>query len=74
MTNQTISQLSPAQAAGPSSRSSTGTSTSRISAASSSTATPRMTPISFGGSGPESANVKKIATITAAAAKITRPE
>ena len=33
-----------------------------------------MTPISFGGSGPESANVKKTATITAAAAKMTRPE
>ena len=35
---------------------------------------PRITPISFGGSGPDSANVKKTATITAAAAKITRPE
>ncbi len=35
---------------------------------------PRMTPISFGGSGPESAKVKNTATITAAAAKITRPE
>ena len=33
-----------------------------------------MTPISFGGSGPESAKVKKTATITAAAAKMTRPE
>jgi hypothetical protein len=33
-----------------------------------------MTPISFGGSGPERANVKKTATITAAAAKITLPE
>ena len=33
-----------------------------------------MTPISFGGSGPESAKVKNTATITAAAAKITRPE
>ena len=31
-----------------------------------------MTPISFGGSGPESANVKKIATITAAAARLDR--
>ena len=51
-------------------RSSTGTSSSRTSAASSRTATPRITPISFGGSGPESANVKKTATITAAAAKI----
>ena len=36
----------------PSSRSSTGSITSRTSAASSSTATPRITPISFGGSGP----------------------
>ena len=35
---------------------------------------PRMTPISFGGSGPERAKVKKTATITAAAAKMTRPE
>ena len=42
--------------------------------ASSSTATPRITPISLGGSGPERAKVKKIATMTAAAAKITRPE
>jgi len=33
-----------------------------------------MTPISLGGSGPESAKVKNTATITAAAAKITRPE
>ena len=33
-----------------------------------------MTPISFGGIGPESAKVKKTATITAAAAKIVRPE
>ena len=32
------------------------------------------TPISFGGSGPERAKVKKTATITAPAAKITRPE
>ena len=31
-------------------------------------------PISFGGSGPESAKVKNTATITAAAARITRPE
>ena len=35
---------------------------------------PRMTPISFGGSGPERAKVKKTATMTAAAAKMTRPE
>jgi hypothetical protein len=35
---------------------------------------PRMTPISFGGSGPEGAKVRKTATMTAAAAKITRPE
>ena len=35
---------------------------------------PRMMPISFGGSGPDSAKVKKTATITAAAAKTTRPE
>ena len=35
---------------------------------------PRMTPISFGGSGPLSAKVKNTATITAAAAKTTRPE
>jgi hypothetical protein len=33
-----------------------------------------MTPISFGGSGPLSANVRNTATITPAAAKITRPE
>ena len=33
-----------------------------------------MTPISFGGSGPDSAKVKNTATITAPAAKITRPE
>ncbi len=52
----------------------TGISTSRMSAASSSTAIPRMTPISFSGSGPESAKVKKMATMTAAAARITRPE
>ena len=32
------------------------------------------TPISFGGSGPERAKVKKTATITAPAARITRPE
>jgi hypothetical protein len=31
-------------------------------------------PISLGGSGPESAKVKKTATIIAAAAKMTRPE
>ena len=49
------SQRGCAQAADPSSRSSTGISTSRIRAASSRTATPRITPISFGGSGPESA-------------------
>ena len=48
-----------------SARSSTGTSSSRISIASSSTATPRMMPISFGGRGPERAKVKKTATITA---------
>ena len=51
-----------------------GINTSRISIASSRTAMPRMTPISFGGSGPERAKVKKTATITAAAAKITGPE
>ena len=33
-----------------------------------------MIPISFGGSGPDIAKVKKTATITAPAAKITRPE
>ena len=33
-----------------------------------------MMPISLGGSGPDSAKVKNTATITAAAAKITRPE
>jgi hypothetical protein len=33
-----------------------------------------MTPISLGGSGPERAKVKKTATMTAAAAKMTRPE
>ena len=53
---------------------SAGSRTSRTSIASSSTETPRITPISFGGSGPESAKVKKTATITAAAAKMTRPE
>jgi len=31
---------------------------------------PRMIPISFGGSGPDSANVKKTATITAPAAMV----
>ena len=41
--------------------------------ASSSTATARMTPISLGAIGPESANVMKTTTITAAAALITRP-
>jgi hypothetical protein len=46
----------------------------RTSIASSSAETPRITPISLGGSGPESAKVKKTATITAAAAKMTRPE
>ena len=55
-------------------RSRVGIRTSRTSIASSRTATPRMTPISFGGSGPERAKVKKTATMTAAAAKITRPE
>ena len=35
---------------------------------------PRITPISLGGSGPLSANVKNTATITAAAANTTRPE
>ena len=34
---------------------------------------PRMIPIRFGGSGPDRANVRDAATITAAA-KITRPE
>ena len=58
----------------PSRRSSTGTSSSRTRDASSRTATPRITPISLGGSGPERAKVKNTATITAAAAKITRPE
>jgi hypothetical protein len=33
-----------------------------------------MIPISLGGSGPDRANVKNTATITAAAARITRPE
>ena len=49
-------------------RSRIGTSISRTSSASSNTAMPRMIPISFGGSGPDTA------TITAPAAKITRPE
>jgi Sap, sulfolipid-1-addressing protein len=40
---------------------------------SSSTATPRIAPISFGGNGPLRANVVKTATMTAPAAKITRP-
>jgi hypothetical protein len=35
---------------------------------------PRMIPIRFGGSGPDRANVKNTATITAPAANITRPE
>ena len=35
---------------------------------------PSTTPISFGGSGPDSAKVKKTATMTPAAAKMTRPE
>ena len=39
-----------------------------------STATPRITPISLGGSGPDSAKVKNTATITAAAAVMTLPE
>ena len=43
-------------------------------AASSSTAMPRMIPIPFDGSGPDRANVRNPATITAPAAKITRPE
>src|SRR5262245_23240181 len=68
------SQRGNAQAYRPKARSRVGISTRRTSAASRRTARPRMTPISFGGSGPESANVKKTATITAAAAKITRPE
>ena len=61
-------------AARPVHRSRTGSSISRTRRASRSTARPRTTPISFGGSGPESAKVKKTATMTAAAAKITRPE
>ena len=68
------SQRGSAQAERPRTRSSVGTRTSRTSMASSRTAMPRMTPISFGGSGPERAKVKKTATMTAAAAKITRPE
>ena len=67
------SGLGSHQAHLPSRRSSTGTSSSRTRAASSSTATPRMTPISLGGSGPDSAKVKNTATITAAAAKIDAP-
>ena len=51
-----------------------GTSSSRTSRASRRTAMPRMMPISLGGSGPESAKVKNTATMTAPAAKITRPE
>ena len=45
-----------------------------MSSVSSSTATPRITPISFGASGPERANVKNTTTITAPAALITLPE
>jgi hypothetical protein len=37
-------------------------------------AMPSMIPIPFGGSGPDRANVRNPATITAPAAKITRPE
>jgi hypothetical protein len=63
-----------AQAARPARRNMTGSSTNRTRKASSSTATPRMTPISLGGNGPESAKVKNTATMTPPAAKITRPE
>ncbi len=62
------------QAALPARRRKTGSSSSRTRKASSRTATPRIVPISFGGSGPERAKVKKTATITAPAARITRPE
>ena len=68
------SQAGDHQAALPVRRSMTGSSTSRTRKASSSTATPSTMPISLGGSGPESAKVKNTATMTAPAAKMTRPE
>ncbi len=49
------------------SRSTTGSTMSRIHSASSNTATARMMPISFGASGPDSAKVRKTATMTPAA-------
>ena len=57
----------PRQPPGPAGRAAAarrGSSSSRTRNASSATATPRMMPISFGGSGPEIANVKNTATIT----------
>src|SRR5262245_27958863 len=68
------SQWGVAQAARPARRSITGSRTSRTRKASRSTAMPRMTPISLGGSGPDRAKVKKTATMTPPAAKMTRPE
>ena len=54
-------------------RSRIGTSISRTSSVEG-PAMPRMIPIPFGGSGPDRANVRNPATITAPAGKITRPE
>lgn len=69
-----VSQRGLHQAARPVSRSMTGSSTSRTRKASSRTATPSTMPISLGGSGPDRAKVKNTATMTAPAAKMTRPE